>query len=116
MSSEMKADLRVAADEAVFFGAGFGGDEREDGLSVRRCDRDPAAVVGAGDVGEDAEAELLDVELEAAVVIADVDGGLEDAEVRAFRAFRASGRNGLTAGVGGGSRVPRVDIKRISLD
>ena len=84
-----EADLGVAADEAVFVGAGFGSDEREDGLTVGRGDRDPTAVVGEVDIGEDAEAELVDVEVEASVVIADVDGGFEDAEVRALRALRA---------------------------
>jgi hypothetical protein len=46
-----EADLGVAADEMVFFGAGFGSDEREDGLTVRRRDRDPAAVEREIDVG-----------------------------------------------------------------
>ena len=41
-----EADLGVAADEAVFLGAGFGSDEGEDGLTVRRRDGDPAAIEG----------------------------------------------------------------------
>ena len=84
-----EADLGVAADESVFFGAGFGSDEGEDGLTVGRGDGDPAAVEGEIDVGEDAEAELVDVELEASFVVADVDGGFEDAQVGALRALRA---------------------------
>src|SRR6202035_2627681 len=69
-----EADLRFSADEPVFVGAGFGSDERENGLTIWRGDRDPAAVVGEIDVGEDAEAELVHVEVETAFVIADVDG------------------------------------------
>ena len=81
-----EAYLCVATDEAVLFRAGFGCDEREDGLTVGRGDRDPAAVIGEGDVGEDAEAELPYVELEAAVLISNVDGGLEHSEVGAVSA------------------------------
>ena len=83
-----EADLRVATDETVFVGAGFRSDKREDGLTIGRGDGDPTAIVGEADIGENAETKLLDVEIEAAVVIADVDGGLEDAQVGVFRALR----------------------------
>ena len=79
----------LATDEAVFFGAGFWGNERENGLTVWRGNGNPTTVVGEIDIGENAEAEPIDVEIEASVVIADVDGGFEDAEVRALRAFGA---------------------------
>jgi hypothetical protein len=86
-----EADLRLATDEAEFFGAGFGSDEREDGLTVGRRNGDPTAVVGEIDIGENAEAKPVDVEVEASLVIANVDGGFEDAEVRTLRALGAVG-------------------------
>ena len=97
-----EADLSVAADEPVFVGAGFGSDEREDGLTIRRGDCDPTSVVGESDVGEDAEAKVVDVEIEAAFVIADVDGGFEDAQVGALRTLRAVGACRLREARGGG--------------
>jgi hypothetical protein len=81
--------LCLATDEAEFFGAGFGSDECEDGLTVGRGNGDPTAVVGEIDIGEDAEAKPVDVEVKGSLVIADVDGGFEDAEVRALRALGA---------------------------
>ena len=96
-----EADLGVAADEAVLIGAGSGCDECEDGLAVGRRDRDPSAVVGGVDVGEDTEAKLVDVEVDAAVDVADVDGGFEDAEVRTLGALRAIGAEWFDSGGGG---------------
>ena len=84
-----ETDLGLAADEAMFVGAEFGCDEREDSLTVGRCDRDPSPVVGCVDVCEDTKAKLADVEVDASVDVADVDGGFENAEVRTLRASRA---------------------------
>jgi hypothetical protein len=96
-----ETDLGFAADETVFVGPGFGSNECEDGLTVRRSDCDPAAVVSAGDVGKDVEAELVDVEVEASFVIADINGGFEDAQVGALRTLRAIWAEWLHAGRGG---------------
>ena len=93
-----EADLGVAADEAVFVCASSGSDEGENGLTIGRCNRDPAAVIGGADVGEDTEAKLADVEVDAAVDVADVDGGFEDAEVRTLGAFRAIGAERFGSG------------------
>jgi len=76
-----EGDLGAAADEFVIFGAAFGGDEGENGAAVGRSDGDPASAKLELGVGDDGEAELADVEVEAAIVIADEDGGLEDAEI-----------------------------------
>ena len=91
---------------AELLGAGFGCDEGEDGLAVWRGDRNPAAVIGELNVGEDAEAELFHVKLDAAVVVANVDGGLEHPEVGAVSA----GALGLRLGeiVGGGGLVHKL--------
>lgn len=70
-----------AADEFEVEGVWFGGDEGEDGLAVGRSYGDEAfAGLEFGVVGE-MEAELVDVEAEAAVLVADVDVDGVDAEV-----------------------------------
>src|SRR5271154_902940 len=93
-----EADLGLAADQAVFVGAGFGSDEGEQGCAVRRGDGDPTAIAGIGDVRDDAEPELLDVEPEALILVADVDGGVEDTKVRALGALAVFGFNDARGG------------------
>ncbi len=74
-----EGDARRAADELEVEGVGLGSDEREDGLTVGRGDGDEAfAGLEFGVVGE-VEAELVHVEAEAAVLVADVDGDGVDA-------------------------------------
>src|SRR6202022_507538 len=64
-------DLRGAADELVLFGAGLGGDQREDRGAIRRRAGDPAITgLQAGIVGH-MEAELVDEKAQAAVLVAD---------------------------------------------
>jgi len=76
-----EGDAGRAADKFEVEGVGFGDDEREDGLAVGRSDGDEAfAGLKLGVVGE-VEAELVDVEPEAAVLVADVDIDGVDAEV-----------------------------------
>jgi hypothetical protein len=76
-----ESDAGGAADEFEVEGVGLGGDEPEDGLAVGRGDGDEAlAGLEFGVVGK-VEAELVDVEAEAAVLVADVDGDGVDAEV-----------------------------------
>jgi hypothetical protein len=93
-----KADLSVASDELVVLCAGLGSDEGEDGGAVGWGDGDPAAIEVETRVGDDAEAELVDVELQALVVVADVDGGFEDAQIRAFGAVAVFAFNDSRAG------------------
>jgi hypothetical protein len=76
-----EGDTGGAADELEVEGVGLGGDEPEDRLAVGRGDGDEAfAGLEFGVVGK-VEAELIDVEAEAAVLVADVDGDGVDAEV-----------------------------------
>src|SRR5271170_7069281 len=82
-----KADLGVAADESVVLCARLGRYEGDDGSAVGRSDGDPAAIEVEAGVGDDAEAELVDVELEAQIVVSDVDGAFEDAQIGALRTF-----------------------------
>ena len=63
MSSEMKPTWVLRPMSLVVFGAGLGRDEGDDGRAVGRSDGDPAAVEVEAGVGNDAEAELVDVEL-----------------------------------------------------
>ncbi len=60
-----EADLGCATDESGFLGAGAGCDEGEESGAVGRGDCDPSAIDCVGDVGDDTETKLLDVELEA---------------------------------------------------
>jgi hypothetical protein len=72
---------RGPADELVVLRVGFGCDQGEDGLAVGRGHGDEAfAGLEFGVVGE-VEAELVDVEAEAAVLVADVDVDGVDAKV-----------------------------------
>ncbi len=74
-------DLRRTADEFVLERIGFGSDEGKNGGAVGRRYGDQAfAGLEAHVVGE-VEAELVEVEAEAAVKIADEDLGGVDAEV-----------------------------------
>ena len=79
-----EADLGCATNESGFFGAGAGCDEGEQGRAIGRGDGDPAAIDCVGDVGDDTETQLVDVELKAHFVVADVDGGIEEAQVGTF--------------------------------
>ena len=74
-------DLRGTADEFVLHGIGLGGDEREDGRAVGRRDGDQAFAGLELDVVGEMEAELVEVEAEAAVEIADEDLRGMDAEM-----------------------------------
>ncbi len=77
----MKTNLRGTADELVLDRIWLGGDEGKNGGAVGRSDGDEAfAGLELGVVGE-VEAELVDVEAEAAVLVADEDLGGVDAEV-----------------------------------
>ena len=70
-----------AADEFEVEGVGLGGDQGEDGLAVGRGYGDEAFTgLEFGVVGE-VEAELVDVEAQAAVLVADVDVDRVDAQM-----------------------------------
>jgi hypothetical protein len=91
-----------ATDEFEVERIGFWGDEGENGLAVGRSDGDEAvAGLEFGVVGE-VEAELVDVEAEAAVLVADVDIDGVDAEVgRGLRSWCGGGHGrDYTAGSG----------------
>jgi hypothetical protein len=75
-------DLGRPADELVLRGVGPGRDEGENGGAVGRGDRDPAlARLDAGVEGQ-LEPELVEVEAQAAILVADEDPDGVDPEVR----------------------------------
>jgi hypothetical protein len=74
-------DLRGTADELVLHGIGLGGDEREDGGTVGRGYGYEAFAGLEFDVVGEVEAELVEVEAEAAIEIANENLGGMDAEV-----------------------------------
>jgi len=74
-------DLCGTADEFVLHGIGLGGDKREDGGAIGRRDGDQAFAGLELDVVGEVEAELVEVEAEAAVKIADEDLRGMDPEV-----------------------------------
>lgn len=88
-----EGDLGGAADELVVLGAALGRDEREDCAAVGRGDSDPAVAELEAGVGDDGEAELVDEEGKAAIVVADEDRRGEDAQVLAL--FARAGRGGV---------------------
>lgn len=76
-----ESEASGAADEFEVERIGFGDNQRENGLAVRRGNGDEAfAGLEFGVVGK-MEAELVDVEAEAAVLVADVNIDGVDAEV-----------------------------------
>ena len=101
-----------AADEFEVERVGLGGDEGEDGLAVGRSDGDEAfAGLELGVVGE-VEAELVDVEAEAAVLVADVDVDGVDAEVGGGIAGLVRGRTWGDYKARRGAEVAQVLISR----
>src|SRR6516162_6388472 len=57
-----KDDLGAAADQVVLLGSGFGCDEGDDGFSVGRSDRQPTFARLQNGVGDEAKAELVEIE------------------------------------------------------
>jgi NADH-quinone oxidoreductase subunit B len=74
-------DVRGATDELVLLGLGLGSDEGKDGGTVGRSDGDPAITGLQTCVVGHVEAELVDEEAEAAILVADEDVDAVKAEV-----------------------------------
>src|SRR5262245_40103040 len=74
-------NLPCPADQLIFFGAGGRSDKRNDRAAVRRRDRYPAANAFNVVVGHQTESELVQVELQAPIMIADENRGEENAQV-----------------------------------
>jgi hypothetical protein len=68
-----KDNLGGTANELGLLGLGLGNDEGEDGTAIRRGDGDPAVARLKAGVEGQMEAELVKVEAQAAILIADVD-------------------------------------------
>jgi hypothetical protein len=73
-------DLRGAANKFVLGGLGPGSDEGKDSGAVRRRDGNPALAGLQPSVNDEMEAELVQVETEAAIDVANVDANGVDAE------------------------------------
>jgi hypothetical protein len=78
-------NLRMPADVLVVFRAPFGSDEGENRAAIRRSYGHPAAAKLEASVGQHTESQLVDVELQASIVVANEDGGLEDSKIGALR-------------------------------
>ena len=81
-------DLRRTADQLVLLGARLGSDKGKDGGAVGRGYADPAFAGLHASVVGDVEAELVDEEAKAAVLIADEDVNAVKAQVRGRRTRR----------------------------
>ena len=68
-----KEDLSVATNELAFLGAGFGDDERDVRAAICGCDLDPALPRVKAAVHHHAEPQLVQVEAQAAFLIANVN-------------------------------------------
>src|ERR1700722_4041903 len=87
-----KANVCVAPDVFVIFGAAPGSDQRQDRTAIRWRDRHPTVKFEAA-IGNYAKSELIYIEFQASVVIAYEDGRVEDTQIRLL--FAPAERGGV---------------------
>src|SRR5262245_35719912 len=75
-------NLPRPANQLIFFGAGRRSDKRKDRAAVRRPDRYPSAATFKAVINEQTESELVQVESQASILIADENRGEKYAQVR----------------------------------
>ena len=68
-----KNNLRGTADEFVFLGLGLGNDKGKDGTAIGRGDGYPAVSGLKAGIESQVESQLIKVETQAAILIANVD-------------------------------------------
>src|SRR5580704_6166266 len=73
--------LGIPAYELIVFRAAFGSDEGENRTAIRRGHGHPASAKFKSGVGEHTESQLAYVELQTSIMVANEDGGLEDAKI-----------------------------------
>src|SRR6202050_5333100 len=93
-------NLRIPPDELVVLRATFGSDEGENRTAIRRSNGHPASSELEASVGKHTESQLVHVELQASIMVANEDGGLEDTKIGTFRVHPKAQV----------SRDPRMDV------
>jgi hypothetical protein len=74
-------NLRMPANALVVFRAPFGSDEGENRTAIRRSNGHPASAKLKAGVGHYTESQLAHVKLQASIMVANEDGGLEDTKI-----------------------------------
>src|SRR5262245_7144464 len=72
--------LRLA-NQLIFFGVGVRSDKRKERITIRRRDRHPATTAFKAVISDQSESELVQVESEASILIADENRDEENAQV-----------------------------------
>jgi hypothetical protein len=76
-----KNDVSVPADELIFLGIRLGGDKRKHGSSIGRADGQPAVAVFIAVIADQAESQLVAIEAQALLLIANEDGDVLKTDV-----------------------------------
>jgi hypothetical protein len=76
-----KNKLLCLADQAIFFGARLRSDKRKEPGAIRRRHRYPAAAAFKAVISDQIEPKLIQVKLQASILIANEDSRAEDAQV-----------------------------------
>ncbi len=76
-----KNDVRAPANELIFFGVGLRSNKRKDRGAIRRSNRCPAITGIQMGINDQVEPELVQVESQASILIADKDRNVVQAEM-----------------------------------
>src|SRR5215510_9842600 len=74
-------NLPRTANKLIFFGVGGRSDERKDRVAVRRRDRYPAATAFKAVISDQTESELVQIESQALILVANENRGEKNAQV-----------------------------------
>lgn len=77
-----ESNLRMLANALIVFGATFGSDQRENRTAVRRSHCHPASAKFKAGIRNYTESQLAHVKLQASIMVAHEDRGLEDTKIR----------------------------------
>jgi hypothetical protein len=76
-----ESDLRMPANKLVVFRTSFGSHQGENSTAIRRSNRCPASAKLKAGVSHYTESQLAHVKLQASIMVANEDRGLEDAKI-----------------------------------
>src|ERR1700732_1921340 len=76
-----ECNLRMLANALVVFRAPFGSDQGENRTAVRRSNGNPTSAKFKAGIGNHTESQLAHVKLQASIMVAHEDGGLEDTKI-----------------------------------
>jgi hypothetical protein len=85
-----KDDLCGPADERALFGVGFRCDQRKHGTAIGRGDRYPALTRCKADIADQTEPQMVQVESQALILIANEDVNRVDTEMGMLQVWRKS--------------------------